>query len=39
LWKAAKEEEMKIPWKNAHQEQPVSESKIKKDSGGGDWME
>jgi hypothetical protein len=25
LWEAAKEEEMKIPWKNAHQEQPVSE--------------
>ena len=25
LWEAAKEEEMKIPWKNANEESPVSE--------------
>jgi hypothetical protein len=43
LWEAAKEEEMKIPWKDANEGLPGSEeycqSSIKKDSGGGDWME
>ena len=39
LWEAAKEEEMKIPWKDANEGLPVRKSSIKKDSGGGDWME
>jgi hypothetical protein len=38
-WEAAKEEEMKIPWKDANEGLPVRKSSIKKDSGGGDWME
>jgi hypothetical protein len=39
LWEAAREEEMKIPWQAANEGQPYRKSSIKKDSGGGDWME
>ena len=30
LWEAANEEEMKIPWNNAHQEQPVLEEQYRR---------
>ena len=39
LWEAAKEEEMKIPWKEAKRGRQYQKSSIKKDSGGEDWTE
>jgi hypothetical protein len=39
LWEAAKEEEMKIPWKDAKERSPVQKSSIKKESGDEDWTE
>jgi len=40
LWEAAKEEEMKIPWKEVHEGLPVPEDQYQERfSGGEDWME
>ena len=39
LWEAAKEEEMKIPWKEAQEGLTMPEDHTKRDSGGEDWME
>jgi hypothetical protein len=39
LWEAAKEKEMKIPWKEVNEGSSVSEGSIKKDSGGEDWTD
>ena len=40
LWEAAKEEEMKIPWKEAQEGLSVPEDQYQeRDSGGEDWME
>ena len=38
LWEAAKEEEMRIPWKEGRNRQYQNNS-IKRDSGGEDWTE
>jgi hypothetical protein len=39
LWEAAKEEEMKIPWKEANEESPVSEGKYQERFWREDWTE
>ena len=39
LWEAARDEEMKIPWRAANEWPPVPEEQYQEDSGGEDWME
>ena len=39
LWEAARDDEMKIPWKEANDGPPVTEEQIRKDSGDENWTE